>query len=149
MDVPRSEPCHAGRRSAVRSSGYQGVLVSFDHPSVDEQVAEAIARLCSKRPTFSVPGDAVCLERAAEAPHCARIDPKPFSGEDLSRTEAIMTAEQPGKIGLWRELQVLWRILLRWRKYRVGDYMRAVQQELHRETFDSSRKERANIGSEK
>jgi hypothetical protein len=52
-----------------------------------------------------------------------------------------MTAEQPGKIGLWRELQVLWPILLRWRKYRVGDYMRAVQ-ELHLETFDSSRKEK-------
>jgi hypothetical protein len=59
-----------------------------------------------------------------------------------------MTAEQPGKIGLWRELQVLWPILLRFREYRVGDYMRAVQ-ELHREPFDSSRKERANIGSEK
>ena len=61
-----------------------------------------------------------------------------------------MTAEQPGKIGLWRELQVLWPILLRWRKYRVGDYMRAVQ-ELHLKTFDSSRKEktRENIGSEK
>jgi hypothetical protein len=47
-----------------------------------------------------------------------------------------MTAEQPGKIGLWRELQLLWPILLRWREYRVGDYMRAVQ-ELHLETFDS------------
>ena len=56
-----------------------------------------------------------------------------------------MTTEQPGEIGLWRELKVLWPILLRWRKYRVGDYMRAVQ-ELHLET---SRKERANIGSEK
>ena len=61
-----------------------------------------------------------------------------------------MTAEQPGKIGLWRGFQVLWPILLRWRKYRVGDYMRAVQ-ELHLETFDSSRKEktRENIRSEK
>ena len=59
-----------------------------------------------------------------------------------------MTAEQPGTIGLWRELQLLWPILLRWREYRVGDYMRAVQ-ELHLETFDSSRKERANIRSEK
>ena len=59
-----------------------------------------------------------------------------------------MTAEQPGKIGLWRELKVLWPILLRWRKYRVADYMRAVQ-ELHLETFDSSRKKRVNIGSEK
>jgi hypothetical protein len=62
-------------------------------------------------------------------------------------TEAIM-GEQPGKIGLWREIQLLWPILLRWREYRVGDYMRAVQ-ELHLETFDSSRKERAKIGSEK
>jgi hypothetical protein len=60
-----------------------------------------------------------------------------------------MMAEQPGKIGLRRELQLLWKILLRWREYRVGDFMRAVQQEQHRETFDSSRKERANIGSEK
>jgi hypothetical protein len=62
--------------------------------------------------------------------------------------EAIMTSEQPGKIGLRRELQLLWRILLRWREYRVGDYMRAVQQE----SFDLSRKEgkeRVNIGSEK
>jgi hypothetical protein len=62
-------------------------------------------------------------------------------------TEAIM-GEQPGEIGLWREIQLLWPILLRWREYRVGDYMRAVQ-ELHLETFDSSRKERAKIGSEK
>jgi hypothetical protein len=61
-----------------------------------------------------------------------------------------MTAEQPGKIGLWREIQLLWSILLRWRRYRVGDFMRATQQELHRETFDSSQeKKRANIGSEK
>jgi len=48
-----------------------------------------------------------------------------------------MTAEQPGKIGLRRELQLLWQILLRWREYRVGDYMRAVQQE----SFDLARKE--------
>ena len=39
-----------------------------------------------------------------------------------------MTAEQPGKIGLWREIQLLWSILLRWRRYRVGDFMRATQQ---------------------
>ena len=60
--------------------------------------------------------------------------------------EAIMTAEQPGKIGLRRELQLLWRILLRWREYRVGDYMRAVQQE----SFDLARKEGTREhGSEK
>ena len=60
--------------------------------------------------------------------------------------EAIMTAEQPGKIGLRRELQLLWRILLRWRKYRAGDYMRAVQQE----SFNLARKEETREpGSEK
>jgi hypothetical protein len=63
----------------------------------------------------SRPGDAVCLERATDALHCVRMDPEPFSGEDLSWTEAIMTAEQPGKIGLWREFQLLRPILLRWR----------------------------------
>jgi hypothetical protein len=64
--------------------------------------------------------------------------------------EAIMTAEQPEKIGLRRELQLLWQMLRRWRRYRVGDFMRAMEQELHRETFDSSQdKKRANIGSEK
>jgi hypothetical protein len=58
-----------------------------------------------------------------------------------------MTAEQSEKIGLWRELQLLWPILQQWRKYRVGDYMRAVQQERYRDTFDAvQKKEHANIG---
>ena len=53
-----------------------------------------------------------------------------------------MTAEQPGKIGLRRELQLLWRILLRWREYRVGDYMRAVRRS---PSIWLERKERVNM----
>jgi hypothetical protein len=64
--------------------------------------------------------------------------------EDLSWTatlhavatgDAIMKAEQPGTIGLRHDVQLLWSFLQRWRDYRVGDYMRAVQQERNRAVF--------------
>jgi hypothetical protein len=58
----------------------------------------------------------------------------PMTAPAIARIAALGVDGRPNNVGKSGcGLQLLWPILLRWRKYRAGDYMRAVQQELHRE----------------